>query len=246
MSEVSYAFLGSGEFDPWSEPVERWLLARSRTPDGPVLVCPTAAAHEGAESYDGWANKGLDHYRDLGIPAEVLPLKTREDASREDVIGRLGEASAIFFSGGNPARLTQVVLGTPFWQALQAAIVDGLPYAGCSAGVACLTEVTFDSDSQDLDSVWAPGINYVRNTLFAPHWDIVDTWIPGATEFIAGSVKPGQTFIALDEETAMMGDGRSWQVTGTAKIHVLRGGEWTRYADGDAFELPLEIAGERA
>jgi hypothetical protein len=43
-----------------------------------------------------------------------------------------------------------------------------------------------------------------------------------------------------------MGDGRSWQVVGTAKIHVLRGGEWTRYADGDAFELPLEIAGERA
>jgi hypothetical protein len=86
----------------------------------------------------------------------------------------------------------------------------------------------------------------VRNALFAPHWDIVDTWIPGATEFISGSVKPGQTFIALDEETALVGDGRSWRVMGTAKIHVLRDGEWTRYADGDAFELPLEIAGERA
>jgi cyanophycinase len=246
VSEASYAFLGSGEFDPWSEPVERWMLARSRNPGGPVLVCPTAAAHEGDESYDGWASKGLEHYRNLGIPAEVLPLKTRHDASSEDVIARLGDASAIFFSGGNPARLTQVVLGTPFWGALQAAIGDGLPYAGCSAGVACLTEVTFDSDSQDLDSVWAPGINYVHNTLFAPHWDIVDTWIPGATEFIAGSVKPGQTFIALDEETAMLGDGRSWRVMGTAKIHVLAGGEWARYADGEAFELPLEIAGERA
>jgi hypothetical protein len=33
---------------------------------------------------------------------------------------------------------------------------------------------------------------------------------------------------------------------GTAKIHVLRDGEWTRYADGDAFELPLEIGGEPA
>ena len=246
MSEVTYAFLGSGEFDPWSEPVERWLLARSRNPAGPVLVCPTAAAHEGDESYDGWANKGLDHYRELGIPAEILALKTRGDASREDVIARLGEASAVFFSGGNPARLTQVVLETPFWEALQAAITDGLPYAGCSAGVACLTEVTFDSDSQDLDSVWAPGINYVHDTLFAPHWDIVDTWIPGATEFISGSVKPGQTFIGLDEETAMVGDGRSWQAMGTAKIHVLRDGEWTRYADGDAFDLPLDIAGDRA
>ena len=57
MSGLSFAFLGSGEFDPWSEPVERWLFARSRNPSGPVLVCPTAAAHEGDESYDGWANK---------------------------------------------------------------------------------------------------------------------------------------------------------------------------------------------
>ena len=69
MSGLSFAFLGSGEFDPWSEPVERWLLARSRNPSGPVLVCPTAAAHEGDESYDGWANKGLDHYHALGIAA---------------------------------------------------------------------------------------------------------------------------------------------------------------------------------
>ena len=245
MSPVSYAFLGSGEFDPWTEPVERWLLERSRNPGGPVLVCPTAAAHEGDESYQGWATKGLDHYREIGVAAEVLPLKTRDDASRDDVIARLGEASAIFFSGGNPARLAQVMLGTPFWEALQDALLDGLPYAGCSAGVACLTEVTYDSDGQDLDSVWAPGIGYVRNALFAPHWDIVDTWIPGATAFIAGSVKPGQTFIALDEETALVGDGSSWRVIGSAKIHVLRDGEWTRYADGDAFELPLEIAGER-
>jgi cyanophycinase-like exopeptidase len=246
VSEVSFAFLGSGEFDPWSEPAERWLLGRSRNPDGPVLVAPTAAAHEGDESYDGWANKGLEHYRSLGVPAEVLPLKTRDDAVRDDVIARLDDASAIFFSGGNPARLTQVVLGTPFWDALDAAVRDGLPYAGCSAGVAYLTEMTYDSDSQDLDSVWAPGMNYVREALFAPHWDIVDTWIPRATEFIAGSVKPGQTFIALDEETAMLGDGRSWRVIGTAKIHVLRDGEWSRYADGDAFELPLEIAGDPA
>ena len=32
MSEISLGFLGSGEFDPWSEPVERWLLARSPEP----------------------------------------------------------------------------------------------------------------------------------------------------------------------------------------------------------------------
>ena len=242
MSEISFAFLGSGEFDPWSEPVERWLLARSRNPSGPVLVCPTAAAHEGDASYDGWANKGLEHYGALGIAAEVLPLKTRDDALRDEVVGKLDGASAVFFSGGNPARLATAVAGTPFWEALQTAIRDGLPYAGCSAGVACLTERTYDSDSQDFDSIWAPGIGYVRDTLFGPHWDIVDTWIPGATDFISGSVKEGQTFIGLDEDTAMVGDGRAWEVIGRSKLHILRDGEWSRYADGEAFELPFAFA----
>jgi cyanophycinase len=241
---VTMALMGAGEFDPWSEPVERWLLARSRNPDGSVLVAPTAAAHEGEGSFEGWANKGLAHYAAMGVQAEVLPLKIREDAHRDDLVRRLDDASMIFFSGGNPARLTEVVNDTPFWEALTAAMRDGLPYAGCSAGVACLTEVTYDSDVQDFDSVWAPGLGYVRDTLFGPHWDIIDSWIPGATDFIVGSVKPGQTFLGLDEDTAMVGDARSWEVIGTAKVHAMRDGEWDRYGDGDTFELRMPLADE--
>jgi cyanophycinase len=237
------AFLGSGEFDPWSEPVDRWAIRRSRNPSGPVLVAPTAAAHEGDESFDGWANKGLDHYAALGIPAEVLPLKTREDAHRDDLVRRLDEASIIFFSGGNPARLAAILRDTPFWRAVVRAQADGLPYAGCSAGVACLTETTFNSESEGFDGLWTRGLGYVRKVRFAPHWDIVDTWIPGATTFIVESVGPTDAFVGLDEDTAMVGDGRSWEVIGRSKMHVLRDGEWTRYAPGDTFELALELDG---
>lgn len=235
------ALLGSGEFDPWAEPVERWLLERSRNPQGPVLVIPTAAAHEGEGSFDAWGSKGLAHYGEFQIPAEVLPLKTREDAQRDDLVARLDDASMVFVSGGNPARLTEVVRDTPFWEALCIAIGDGLPYGGCSAGVACLTEVTFDSDVDDFDSVWAPGLGYVRNVLFGPHWDIVDTWIPGATEFIVGSVRNGQLFVGLDEETAMVGDGRRWTVMGRGGIHVLRDGDWATYRHREIFDLELPL-----
>jgi cyanophycinase len=241
---LTMALIGAGEFDPWSEPVERWLLERSRNPDGPVLVAPTAAAHEGDDSFDGWGTKGIEHYASIGVAAEVLPLKTRDDAHRHDLIARLDDASMVFFSGGNPARLTETLNGTPFWEALRAEVRAGLPYAGCSAGVAWLTEVTYDSDVQEFDSVWAPGMGYVRDTLFGPHWDIVDTWIEGATTFIVGAVKPGQTFVGLDEDTAMVGDGSSWEVIGRAKVHVLREGEWSRYADGETFDLRLPLADE--
>lgn len=242
MSDLALALLGSGEFEPWSEPVERLLLSRSRHPSGPVLVAPTAAAHEGDASFDAWATKGLEHYASLGVPAQVLPLRTREDAHRDEVVGLLDDASMIFFSGGNPARLAAAVGETPFWDALVSALRTGLPYAGCSAGVAWLTEVTFDSDTQDLDAVWAAGVGYVRRVLFAPHWDIVDTWIPGAKAFIVGSVRPGHTFIGLDEDTAMVGDGVRWEVRGRSKVHVLKDGAWIAYADGDTFELALAFA----
>jgi cyanophycinase len=237
------ALLGSGEFDPWSAPVDRWLLERSRNPGGVALVAPTAAAHEGESSFSSWGAKGLEHYAALGIRAEVLPLRTREDAHRHDVVARLDDASLVFFSGGNPSRLADVLRDSPFWMALRAALGDGLPYAGCSAGVACLTEVTYDSDTQDFEGMWKPGIGFVRETLFGPHWDIVDTWVPGASEFIVGSVVDGQVFVGLDEETAMVGDGRSWRVLGRQGVHVLRRGEWTSYRADDTFDLELALGG---
>ncbi len=241
MSRIAMALLGSGEFDPWSEPVDRWLLERSRSPDGVVLVVPTAAAHEGEASFASWGNKGLEHYASLGLPSEVLPLRTREDAFEDRVIGRLDEASFVFFSGGNPYRLAEAMRDTPFWSALCAALNDGLPYAGCSAGVACLTETTYDSETQDFEEMWKPGLGFVRRTLFGPHWDIVDTWVPGASEFIVSSVVDGQVFVGLDEETAMVGDGRSWRILGRQGVHVRREGEWTTYREGDGFELELPL-----
>ena len=81
MNPVAMALLGAGEFDPWSEPVERWLLARSRTPKGPVLIAPTAAAHEGDGSFDGWATKGLQHYEAMGVPAWLSPVARATDRS---------------------------------------------------------------------------------------------------------------------------------------------------------------------
>jgi cyanophycinase len=237
------ALLGSGEFEPWTEPVDRWLLARSRNPDGVVLVAPTAAAHEGEDSFNGWGSKGLEHYAGLGVRAEILPLRASEDAHREDVVARLDDAAFVFFSGGNPARLAGALHGTPFWAALVQALEDGLPYAGCSAGVASLTERTYDSESEDFEHLWQPGLGFVRETLFGPHWDIVDTWVPGASAFIVGSVGDGDRFVGLDEDTAMIGDGDDWRVIGRQAIHVLVGGAWSSYHDGDAFALGLPLDG---
>ena len=45
---------------------------------------------------------------------------------------------------------------------------------------------------------------------------------------------------------AMVGDGRSWEVIGRSKIHVMRDGEWARYVEGDVIELALPLADDPA
>ena len=240
---ITLALLGSGEFEPWSEVVDRELLARSRRPGGVVLVLPTAAAHEGEASFVAWGEKGLAHFSGLGIPAEVVPLRTREDADRDEVVARLDDAAFVYFSGGNPARLARALEGSRFWDGVTVAMRDGLPYAGCSAGVAVLADRTFDSDVTTFgDEVWAPGLDFARRMVFGPHWDMVDSWFPGATDFIVSAVREGETFVGIDEDTAMVGDGTTWTVRGRQRVHVRHPDGWTRFADGETFELPLDLA----
>src|SRR5207247_11167709 len=67
-----FALLGSGEFEPWTAEVDRWLLERT-IGSGRVLILPTASAPEGDAVFNRWGDMGLAHYEELGIPAEVVP-----------------------------------------------------------------------------------------------------------------------------------------------------------------------------
>ncbi len=236
---TTFALLGSGEFEPWSAEVDRLVLDRADG-DGRVVIVPTASASEGDEVFDMWATKGLSHYASLDIPAEVLPLKTRADAERDDLAERLLEASVAYFSGGNPAYLATTIADTPFWDALLKGMRRGLAYVGCSAGVACLGELAPDSASGGFDKdVWKPGLGVFRETWFGPHWDALDSFVPGLTEFIVSSVPDGQTLLAIDEDTAVVGDRQDWSVIGASGAHVYRDGAWVDHPAGSAFALDL-------
>jgi cyanophycinase len=233
-----WSLLGSGEFLPWSEQVDQRLVAEADG-DGRVLIVPTASAPEGKDVFERWGSLGLAHFSRLDIPAEVLDLRTREDTDDPRLLARLDGASAVYFSGGNPAYLARTLGDSDFLAAMLKQLDRGMAYAGCSAGVACLNEITFDSDTMDIGQIFKPGLALVPRTVFAPHWDIVDTWMPGASEFMVGSVPEGFTFVGMDEDTAMMGRGSSWEVIGKSGIHIKSENAWATYRDGDRFELAL-------
>lgn len=237
------ALLGSGEFEPWTEEVDRWLLARA-SGDGSVLILPLASAPEGDEVFGRWSDMGLGHYERLGIPAEVLPLKKREDADRADLAGRLETASMTYFSGGNPAYLSSVLSGSRFWAELLRAMERGLAYVGCSAGVACLGDVVPDSTVLDFSSadMWKPGLGFFPNVILGPHWDAMNTYVPGLQDLFIRAVPTGNRLLAIDERTAVVGNGTEWRVMGNGGASLLDDGSWLSFPSGQTFAATFQEA----
>ena len=231
----TYLLLGSGEFEPWSTDVERLALAGA-VGDGSVVIVPTASASEGDAVFDRWGTMGLDHYADAGVTAEVLPVKVREDAFRDDVAARLERASMIYFSGGKPSKLADVLRDSPVLAALRRSIDRGAVYAGCSAG-AMVASRERNAEGRGGTS-WLFGLGLVPHVSFGVHWDRAAR-IP---ECSGGSPRgcPEDTwFVGIDEAN---GDPRGRRSVDRLRVSgrvTLRGPTDDRtLRAGDRFETP--------
>jgi cyanophycinase len=229
-----FLMLGSGEFEPWAADAEREALA-SATGDGKVLIVPTASVPDRGNSFSKWARIGLDHYAWLGVPAKVLPLKTREDALRGTFVGDLAQASMIFFSGGKPRYLSSVLDGTPTWDAVVAALRRGAVYAGCSAGAMVASQARTHTEDGRRGQGWVHGLGLVPHVSFGVHWDKM-RFIPGLRPFVMSRVPAGSWFVGIDERTAILGDGERWRVYGGGTVTARNGRDTMRYHVADQFE----------
>ncbi|MEP7060172.1 MAG: MoaD family protein [Actinomycetota bacterium] len=232
--------LGAGEFEPWSEAAERAALVRARSGDGSVAILPTASAPEGQHVFERWARMGLDHYADLGIPARLVPLMSRQDAAREELIEQVALASMIFFSGGRPSYLSATLRGTPFWTAVLAALDRGAVFAGCSAG-AMVAGAARRGRRRRFDP-WGSGLEVVPGLIAGVHWDAVPRALFPVRDIVARMAPREADFLGIDEHTAALGDADGWEVFGFGSIHVGVGRRARSYGAGERFTLPNAAA----
>jgi cyanophycinase len=237
---TAIALLGSGEFEPWARPVDKWCAEQATASSNKVLIIPTAAAPEGEEVFRRWGQMGIDHYRAIGLAPEVLQLRERADASKAEIVGAVKDARLVFFSGGNPGYLAETLNGTPFWDAVVAAVTSGeTALGGCSAGAAFLGTTAPYVAGDALDH-WTDGTKLLPRAYVMVHFDMLDEYIPGLRELLLDMRPKDTVAVGIDENTALQGDGEHWQVVGSGSVWIsTNGNELTRRPAEDTFDLRL-------
>lgn len=242
---AAIALLGSGEFLPWSQPVDEWCARASTASSDRALVVPTASAPEGEEVFQRWAQMGSDHYRSIGLEPVVLELRDRADAESEEIVDAVADARVVFFSGGNPGYLAETVRGTAFWAAVLDAVARGTAIGGCSAGAVFLGALApYVADMAF--SHWVPGLALLPKAYVIAHFDALESFAVGLRRFAIESRPDGCTTAGIDEDTALYGDGENWTVAGAGAVWI--GDDPTDPArleprrEGDAVPVRLGLA----
>ena len=210
------ALVGSGEYLPVLEPLERRLL-EGRPPRFVQLA--TAAAPEGQASLARWHELGRSAAERLGVQQVVVPVVDRVSADDEELAALVDGAGLVYLSGGNPPFLAATLRGTAVWRAIERAWRGGAALAGCSAGAIALTDHV--PDLRHPLTPAEPGLGAVPGLRVLPHFDRFAGRLPDGLLTRLVDTPPGVTVVGVDEDTALVGGPHEWEVVGRQSVWVL-------------------------
>jgi cyanophycinase len=219
-SDGAIALVGSGEYSVQMQELETELLhlAISAGKKNRYIQIPTASSHEGEHSREKWRRLGQEQSDRIGSQCIYLPIHEREDAFNLEYIKAIKDAGLIYFSGGDPHRVAEILSGSPLWEAIIAEWKSGTSLAGCSAGA-----MAFGGTIMGIrKSKHSPGLGLLPGIEVIPHYDKMLGWLPDrVTAFIAGGVTDS-ILLGIDENTALVHTD-AWRKFGRGNVHILRG-----------------------
>jgi cyanophycinase len=163
-----------------------------------VIATASSLGPEVVEVYDAL-------FRKLGA-AEVVSVRpeSRQAAHDPDLIAEIGKATGVFMTGGNQLKLSSVICGTPFADALVEAHLTGTVIGGTSAGASIQSShmVAFGgpgaTPKQRMTQV-AAGLGLLKSSVIDQHFDQRNRY--GRLLMIV-SQSPSLLGIGVDEDTA--------------------------------------------
>jgi cyanophycinase len=233
------ALVGSGEFTPALESLDRELLAATGRSKPRVAIVPAISRGDGA--LVRWAEIGRQHFTALGAEVEPVLVRSRADADDPAHAQAVGEADLVYLSGGQADFLCRTLAGSFLESTLRQALVRGAVIAGCSAGASVLADHRYSVRRRmGWPFSWQRGLGFVRGVAVAPDYNAR----PEVLRLLFILRPPrGTVVLGIDRHTALLGRGDTWQVQGEGRVTVWRGRRRVRYRDGDLVRLPGAEAG---
>lgn len=190
--------------------------------DADIVVIPTASqlADSGPRYEQVFTSLGAGR-------VSVIDFDTRRDCHERNRIDRIGQASGIFFTGGNQLRISTLLGGTPVAQAIRAGNAHGVHVGGTSAGAAILSQhmIAFGAEggSPTAASVrLAPGLGLTNRFVIDQHFRQRDRL---GRLLAALAYNPYAVGIGLDEDTAaFIGPDDTLEVVGSGAVTVVDAG----------------------
>ena len=184
-----------------------------------IVVIPTASRlHETGPRYETL-------FRELGAArVSVMDFDTRRDCQEPNRLGRLEEASGIFFTGGNQLRLTTLLGGTPVATVIRRRNAAGVTVGGTSAGASILSEhmIAFGDEGSSVISGsvrLAPGLGLTNRFVIDQHFRQRDRL---GRLITALAYNPFAVGIGLDEDTAVfIGPDETLEVEGSGGVTIV-------------------------
>jgi cyanophycinase len=200
---------GAEETEPGGEILERFAdLACGSA--ARIVIIPTAS-DDPQRSGEGYAKL----FRKMGVKeADWLRVERRKDANSESTVALLKQASGIYITGGDQARLVRLLVGTLVMECIRLRNADGVIVAGTSAGASILpalmmaggTGVGGDSNGtaarKGMVDVVA-GFGLLQDVIIDQHFSQRGR-MGRLLSVFAGT--PGLVGIGLDEDTAVLID----------------------------------------
>ena len=190
-----------------------------------IVVIPTASRlHETGPRYETL-------FRELGAArVSVMDFDTRRDCQEPNRLGRLEEATGIFFTGGNQLRLTTLLGGTPVATVIRRRNAAGVTVGGTSAGASILSEhmIAFGDEGSSVISGsvrLAPGLGLTNRFVIDQHFRQRDRL---GRLITALAYNPFAVGIGLDEDTAVfIGPDETLEVEGSGGVTIVDAKETT-------------------
>lgn len=167
-------------------------------------------------------------FGEIGVGyAAPMHIRTRTEAEAPEILERIAESTAVFFSGGDQLRITSILGATPVLDALRHHFfVDRKLVAGTSAGAAALTStIIYDGESpvalRKGAVMMTGGIALVSNAVVDTHF-LTRGRMGRLIQVVASN--PRLVGLGLGEDTGVLfTGGGQFKVVGSGPVIVVDG-----------------------